>query len=251
MVLELISNDGRKFSEIVNEFEKYPASGEMNFMVPDIQSIMDKLQASHTDAVSVDTLDGLSVWYADWWFNVRASHTEPLLRLNVEANTKELLEEKTAILVEKLRKTVFIKRLSFRALMANLDDQRAMQKLDPKGVLASTAQFADQCEQAWREASAIEFPKQYQPIYNIVVAGMGGSRFTPRSIKELFRGQIREPYEIVDDYTLPGYVDSDTLVILSSFSGTTEEVLSCGQDAVKRGAKTHRYCEWWSHCKFS
>ncbi|MEK7119449.1 MAG: bifunctional phosphoglucose/phosphomannose isomerase, partial [Patescibacteria group bacterium] len=112
-----------------------------------------------------------------------------------------------------------------------------MQKLDPKGVLASTAQFADQCEQAWREASAIEFPKQYQPIYNIVVAGMGGSRFTPRSIKELFRGQIREPYEIVDDYTLPGYVDSDTLVILSSFSGTTEEVLSCGQDAVRRGAK--------------
>ncbi|MEK7587858.1 MAG: phosphomannomutase/phosphoglucomutase, partial [Patescibacteria group bacterium] len=104
MVLELISNDGRKFSEIVNEFEKYPASGEMNFMVPDIQSIMDKLQASHTDAVSVDTLDGLSVWYADWWFNVRASHTEPLLRLNVEANTKELLEEKTAILVEKIKK---------------------------------------------------------------------------------------------------------------------------------------------------
>ena len=139
--------------------------------------------------------------------------------------------------MKKLRKTVFIKRLSFRALMANLDDQRAMQKLDPKGVLASTAQFADQCEQAWREASAIEFPKQYQPIYNIVVAGMGGSRFTPRSIKELFRGQIREPYEIVDDYTLPGYVDSDTLVILSSFSGTTEEVLSCGQDAVRRGAK--------------
>lgn len=99
MVLELISVDGRKFSEIVNEFEKYPASGEINFTVPDTQSIMDKLQASHTDAASVDTLDGLSVWYAGWWFNVRASHTEPLLRLNVEANTKAVLDTQTQSLV--------------------------------------------------------------------------------------------------------------------------------------------------------
>lgn len=121
--------------------------------------------------------------------------------------------------------------------MDTLDDVGAMQKLDPQGVLASTKQFADQCEQAWKEASAIVFPKQYQPIYNIVVSGMGGSRYTPKTIKELFRDRIKEPYEVVEDYTLPAYVDGDTLVILSSYSGTTEEVLSCGQDAVKRGAK--------------
>lgn len=121
--------------------------------------------------------------------------------------------------------------------MANIDDTKAMQKLDPKGVLASTKQFADQCQQAWKEASAVVFPKPYHPIYNIVVSGMGGSRYTPKTIKELFRGRIKEPYEIVEDYTLPAYVDGDTLVILSSYSGTTEEVLSCGQEAVKRGAK--------------
>lgn len=121
--------------------------------------------------------------------------------------------------------------------MTNLDDIEAMKKLDPKGVLESTAMFPDQCEQAWKEASAIQFPPSYQPIYNIVVCGMGGSRFTPRTIKELFCDRIKEPYEIVEDYTLPAYVDKDTLVILSSYSGTTEEVLSCGQDAIKRGAK--------------
>ncbi len=121
--------------------------------------------------------------------------------------------------------------------MNTLDNVKAIQQLDPSGVLASTKQFADQCQQAWKEASAIVFPKQYQPIYNIVVSGMGGSRFTPKTIKELYRDRIREPYEIVEDYTLPAYVDGDTLVILSSYSGTTEEVLSCGQDAVKRGAK--------------
>lgn len=121
--------------------------------------------------------------------------------------------------------------------MTNLDDVAAMKKLDPKGVLESTAMFPDQCKQAWREASAIQFPPSYQPIYNIVVCGMGGSRFTPRTIKELFADRIKEPYEIVEDYTLPAYVDKDTLVILSSYSGTTEEVLSCSQDAIKRGAK--------------
>lgn len=121
--------------------------------------------------------------------------------------------------------------------MTNLDDVAAMKELDPSGVLESTAMFADQCQQAWEEASTITFPASYKDIYNIVVCGMGGSRFTPRTIKELYRDRIKEPYEIVEDYTLPAYVDSDTLVILSSYSGTTEEVMSCRADAIKRGAK--------------
>lgn len=121
--------------------------------------------------------------------------------------------------------------------MTNLDDVKAMQTLDPSGVLRSTAMFADQCQQAWNEASALVFPPKYDQIYNIVVCGMGGSRFTPKTIKELFRDRIKEPYEIVEDYTLPAYVDKDTLVVLSSYSGTTEEVISCGQDAIRRGAR--------------
>lgn len=121
--------------------------------------------------------------------------------------------------------------------MKTLDDVSAMKKLDPSGVLESTVLFPDQCQQAWDEASMIKFPVAYDQIYNIVVCGMGGSRFTPKTIKELFRDRIKEPYEIVEDYTLPSYVDKDTLVILSSYSGTTEEVLACGQDAITRGAK--------------
>ena len=121
--------------------------------------------------------------------------------------------------------------------MNNLDDVILMNKLDPSGVLESTGMFADQCKQAWEESSRMQFPDSYDQIYNIVVCGMGGSGFTPKTIKELFRDRIKEPYEVVGDYTLPSYVDSDTLVILSSFSGTTEEVLACGQDAIARGAK--------------
>ncbi len=122
--------------------------------------------------------------------------------------------------------------------MKSLDDVVPMKVLDPSDVLGSTGQFADQCTQAWEESSTIEFPQEmYSNIYNIVVCGMGGSRFTPKSIKELFRDRITEPYEIVEDYTLPNYVDKDTLVILSSFSGTTEEIIACASDAFARGAR--------------
>lgn len=121
--------------------------------------------------------------------------------------------------------------------MKSLDDVAAMKALDPSDVLGSTAMFPDQCAQAWEESTKVVFGQEYKNIYNVVVCGMGGSRFTPKTIKELFCDRIKEPYEIVEDYTLPGYVDHDTLVILSSYSGTTEEVLSCANDAAKRRAR--------------
>jgi glucose/mannose-6-phosphate isomerase len=121
--------------------------------------------------------------------------------------------------------------------MNDLDDVVGMKTLDPSNVLGSTELFPKQCEQAWKESTSIQIPESYRQISNIVVCGMGGSRFTPKTIKELFRDRITKPYEIVEDYTLPAYVNHDTLVILSSFSGTTEEIVSCGQDAYGRGAK--------------
>lgn len=104
-------------------------------------------------------------------------------------------------------------------------------------VLTSINNFPDQCLQAWQESSQIVFPDDYKHVHHIVACGMGGSRFTPKTIKELYRDQIKLPYEVVDDYTLPNYVNANSLVILSSYSGTTEEIVACGQDAIKRGAK--------------
>lgn len=120
--------------------------------------------------------------------------------------------------------------------MQDLDDLEAMKKLDPSGVLDSTAMFSDQCNQAWRESSVIQFPNEYKTAQNVVVCGMGGSRFTPKTIKELFRDHITVPYEIVEDYTLPAYVGKNSLVMLSSFSGNTEEVIACGIEGYARGA---------------
>lgn len=121
--------------------------------------------------------------------------------------------------------------------MENLDDVVVMKEKDPSGVLASTALFADQCADAWEQSQKVLFPEDYKKVRNIVVAGMGGSRFTPKTIKNLYRKYITVPYEICEDYKVPGYVNADSLVILSSYSGTTEEVLSAGKDALSKGAK--------------
>lgn len=102
MVLELLSGQSKKLSELVDELNIYPASGEINFVVSDIPTVTNAIKIGFPDAVSIDELDGVSVWYNDYWFNVRASKTEPLLRLNVEADNKEILDVQTKNLVAKI-----------------------------------------------------------------------------------------------------------------------------------------------------
>ncbi len=102
VALAMMSGQQKKLSELVDELNIYPASGEINFVVSDIPAVVDAIRNGFSDAVSKDEIDGVSVWYKDYWFNVRASKTEPLLRLNVEADTKEILDTKTKELVVKI-----------------------------------------------------------------------------------------------------------------------------------------------------
>lgn len=103
LVLELMSVKGKKLSELHDEYNKYQSSGEINFEVQDKKAIMKKLEKEYKQSAdSVDWLDGVSVWFSDWWFNVRPSNTESLLRLNIETENTRLLEEKTKELIEKI-----------------------------------------------------------------------------------------------------------------------------------------------------
>jgi phosphomannomutase len=103
LVAELMSVKNKKLSELYDEYDKYKASQEINFIVGDKMSLMKKIEAEYKPfADSVDWLDGVSIWFKDYWFNVRPSNTEPLLRLNIEANDSFLLEEKIKELVAKI-----------------------------------------------------------------------------------------------------------------------------------------------------
>lgn len=93
LVLEIMSIEDRPVSEILNPFKKYYDSGEINSRVEDIPAKLEEIAGRYADG-RVDHLDGVTVEYADWWFNVRPSNTEPLIRLNLEAATLELMEEK-------------------------------------------------------------------------------------------------------------------------------------------------------------
>jgi phosphomannomutase len=104
-LLNIVSRNDKPLSELIKPLRRYYASGEMNFKVEDKQAKMNELQERYSDA-DVDNLDGVTVRYKQWWFNCRASNTEPLLRLNVEAKTEELLNEKLSELQEQLGKPV-------------------------------------------------------------------------------------------------------------------------------------------------
>ncbi|HEX6332381.1 MAG TPA: phosphomannomutase/phosphoglucomutase [Actinomycetota bacterium] len=95
VVLEQLSLQDEPLSTVLAPFRRYAASGEINSVVTDQAGKIEEL-ARRYEAGRQDRLDGLTVEFDDWWFNVRASNTEPLLRLNVEARTEPLLREKTA-----------------------------------------------------------------------------------------------------------------------------------------------------------
>lgn len=92
-LINLLNESGKKASELSSELKKYFQSGEINSEVADKDAVLTKLKEKYA-AGELDTLDGIRIDFADWWFNVRASNTEPKLRLNLEAKTKELMEEK-------------------------------------------------------------------------------------------------------------------------------------------------------------
>jgi phosphomannomutase len=91
-MLQIIFEDGRKVSEIIKEISPYFKT-DANFQVADKEGMLNKIRDNFTDGKQ-DFLDGVTVEYKDWWFNVRPSNTEPLLRLTIEANTQELLDQK-------------------------------------------------------------------------------------------------------------------------------------------------------------
>ncbi len=103
ILLQLLSKDGRPLSEIIEEFKKYYKADEINIEVSDWQKVIRLAKEKYRDGKQ-DELDGLTVEYEDWWFNVRPSNTEPLLRITIEANSQELLAEKTEDLADFVKK---------------------------------------------------------------------------------------------------------------------------------------------------
>lgn len=101
--LELLSREQSKLSELVASFDNYYRSGEINSRVDDIPAKLKKLVEEFSNA-KIDYLDGITIDCGNYWFNIRPSNTEPLLRLNLEADTEQLMIENTKNILEIIRR---------------------------------------------------------------------------------------------------------------------------------------------------
>jgi len=111
-VLSLLCREGKPFSELIKPLKRYHGSGEVNSEVEDKDGKIAELARAYACGRSYE-LDGLSVEFEDWWFNVRPSNTEPVLRLVVEARTRERLEAMRDQLVARIRRPFSVRRILF------------------------------------------------------------------------------------------------------------------------------------------
>jgi len=103
--LAALAESDRPLSELLADYERYAASGELNSVVDDASEVVDALRTAYAGRsdLELDDLDGLTVSHADWWFNVRPSNTEPLLRLNAEGKDQATMAEVRDTVLSQIR----------------------------------------------------------------------------------------------------------------------------------------------------
>jgi len=93
-LLDVLGARARPLADLIEPLRRYAASGEINRKVESVDFVLDEVEAEHAGAPEISRLDGLLVRYPSWWFNLRPSNTEPVLRLNLEADTPEEMERR-------------------------------------------------------------------------------------------------------------------------------------------------------------
>ena len=116
--------------------------------------------------------------------------------------------------------------------------EQRIKKYDLGNSLGSLEQLVDQFSQTWEDVQNINYGDEYlREIDNIVIAGMGGSAYSFYVVQSLFGDQLKVPLILSNGYGLPNFVNERSLVIGSSYSGTTEETVSGAKEALKRGSR--------------
>jgi len=118
-----------------------------------------------------------------------------------------------------------------------IESVEAIKKADPGEMLTKIKDLPLQVRDAWKIVQAASLPPAYGDVRNITILGMGGSAIGGEFAGALLADELKVPLNVHRDYGIPGYVSRDSLVIVSSFSGNTEETLSGFDEAKKRGAK--------------
>ncbi len=121
--------------------------------------------------------------------------------------------------------------------MVDLDNPLTYRQLDTSGMLDHLHEFPEQCQRAWQKVLNFELPREYTTIDKVIILGMGGSAISGDMVRRLALAEGKAPVWVHRDYGLPLFVDEDTLLIASSYSGNTEETLSAFTESLKTPAK--------------
>ncbi|MFO7743088.1 MAG: bifunctional phosphoglucose/phosphomannose isomerase [Anaerolineae bacterium] len=120
----------------------------------------------------------------------------------------------------------------------NLDDRQPIRCLDSSNMLGRIAELPRQCTAAWEQSMRLALPSGYGSVDHVTIAGMGGSAIGGALLKGLVVDECLLPITVVRGYTLPAFVEGPrSLVVACSYSGNTEETLSCFEQARARGAR--------------
>ncbi|NIM04629.1 MAG: bifunctional phosphoglucose/phosphomannose isomerase [Armatimonadetes bacterium] len=119
----------------------------------------------------------------------------------------------------------------------DLNKPESYLSLDPAGMLAMTADFPGQCREAVSIGEGFSAPTSFSKAQNILLCGLGGSAIAGDLVHRLTADRITVPFQVNRQYEIPSWVKENTLVILSSYSGNTEETLSAFQDTLSRKAQ--------------
>lgn len=117
--------------------------------------------------------------------------------------------------------------------MANLDNIKAMQELDLDNILGNIQDLPNQVEKTWEQWRQIPLPTHYVNAKSVLILGMGGSAQAGSIVSALAHQSSPIPIEVLRDYEIPGWVDKNTLIIASSYSGETEETIEALSAAAK------------------
>ena len=119
----------------------------------------------------------------------------------------------------------------------NLDRMETVPSIDSTAMIGRISDFHSQCSSAWIQSNNIELPTQHSKCNHIAIVGMGGSAISGNLLKDLFQDQSSVPISVIRNPRLPKWVNEDTLVIASSYSGNTKETLTAFDQAIKRGCR--------------
>jgi glucose/mannose-6-phosphate isomerase len=112
-----------------------------------------------------------------------------------------------------------------------------IKRLDPKGMSTCIADFPKQIEEAIRIGKEAKVKMNLKNVHNVVLTGLGGSAIGGDLLRSYLADELAMPFMVNRHYALPKFVDKNTFVIVSSYSGNTEETISAYKDAIKRKAK--------------